>query len=71
MAEKLIPGLRHDTRIAILQQTATNEQSYSTEDQSTQGSDEESPTAFSDKPVLQYVIESDVSRNIVLGDLKG
>lgn len=71
MAQKLIPGLRHDIRIAILQQTATIEQSSLTEDQFNQGGDGKRSTTPSDKTVLQQVIESDVSRNIVLEDLKG
>ena len=71
MAQKLIPGLSHDTRIAILQQTDTDEKSPSPESQPTQNSDTAVPVTFSSKPVLQHVVESDLSRNVILHDLKG
>jgi len=64
IAQKLIPGLSHDTRIAILQQTAT-------ESSTSQSEGIEFSTVPSVKSVLEQVIESDVSRNIALQDLKG
>lgn len=71
MAEKLIPGLPPDTRIALLQQTSTHEQESTTDCRSTQGIQSDSSANSANKTVLQQVIESDVSRNIVLQDLKG
>jgi len=64
MAQQLIPGLSRDTRISILQQTAT-------EGVPSESGGIKIPTSSSGKTVLQQVVESDVSRNIVLQDLKG
>lgn len=71
MAEKLIPGLPPDTRIALLQQTSTHEQDSNAKSQSNQETLSGPSMNVLSKPVLQQVIESDVSRNIVLQDLKG
>lgn len=51
MAQKLIPGIPHATRIAILQQTdEQDEQSFGVE-------------PCQDKPVLESVLSSDKTRN--------
>ena len=50
MAEKLIPGIPHATRIAILQQTDEQEETYGA-------------VLNQDKTVLEAVISSDESRN--------
>ncbi|CAG8943979.1 unnamed protein product [Penicillium salamii] len=50
MAEKLIPGIPHATRIAILQQTDEQEESYGA-------------VLNQDKTVLESVLSSDESRN--------
>lgn len=50
MAEKLVPGIPHSTRIAILQQTDDNE-------------DEINDTAEQHVTVLEQVMSSDNSRN--------
>lgn len=52
MAEKLVPGIPHSTRIAILQQTDDNE-------------DEINDTAEQHVTVLEQVMSSDKSRNEV------
>lgn len=52
MAEKLVPGIPHSTRIAILQQTDDNE-------------DEINDTAEQHVTVLEQVMSSDNSRNEV------
>ena len=54
MAEKLVPGIPHSTRIAILQQTDANEDE--TDDMG---------TAEQDVTVLEQVMSSDSSRNEV------
>jgi len=50
MAEKLIPGIPHATRIAILQQTDEQDESFGT-------------GLNKDKTVLESVLSSDESRN--------
>jgi hypothetical protein len=50
MAEKLIPGIPHATRIAILQQTEEQDETF--------GAD-----LNKDKTVLESVLSSDESRN--------
>ncbi|OGM46713.1 ABC transporter [Aspergillus bombycis] len=56
MADKLVPGIPHSTRIAILQQTETS----SEEDRKDFAAEE---AANKNKTVLQYVLSSDHSRN--------
>ncbi|PYH92552.1 P-loop containing nucleoside triphosphate hydrolase protein [Aspergillus ellipticus CBS 707.79] len=60
MADKLVPGIPHATRIAILQQTDTATQSsLDTPDSDTDASDRKG------KPVLEYVLSSDDHKNEV------
>ena len=54
MAEKLVPGISHSTRIAILQQTDDNE-----------GESNDTGTAEQHATVLEQVMSSDSSRNEV------
>lgn len=56
MADKLVPGIPHSTRIAILQQTET-----ASEDDLMDFAAEEPENK--NKTVLQYVLSSDHSRN--------
>ena len=53
MADKLVPGIPHPTRVAILQQT----------DSSVQGSLQSGEEENRDKTVLEYVMSSDQHKN--------
>lgn len=59
MADKLVPGIPHSTRIAILQQTET-----ASEEDVKDFAAEEAENKH--KTVLQYVLSSDHSRNEVV-----
>ncbi|KAF9885952.1 hypothetical protein FE257_012242 [Aspergillus nanangensis] len=60
MADKLIPGIPHATRISILQQTDATSQEVS------DGSEEDTTDDYQSKPVLEYVMSSDNHRNEVI-----
>ena len=62
LSEKLIPGVPLNTRISILQQTASDQAP-------SEGRAGDSTLKLSDKPVLQQVIESDTYRNEILGEI--
>lgn len=61
MADKLVPGIPHSTRIAILQQT----------DSSGQEGLETNTVEAQNKTVLQYVMSSDNHRNEVIRHMNG
>jgi hypothetical protein len=67
LAHKLIPGIAPATRISILQQTTFQEHEQLLPDISDLGVDELSKT--SEPSALQYVIESDSSRNDYLREV--
>lgn len=61
MADKLVPGIPHSTRISILQQTDTSDREGS----------EKNTAETQDKTVLQYVMSSDNHRNEVIRNMNG
>jgi hypothetical protein len=65
MADKLVPGIPHLTRIAILQQTDAEAQKglHAFSDERQKHRHDES------KPVLEYAISSDHHRNEVIGKM--
>jgi hypothetical protein len=65
MADKLVPGIPHLTRIAILQQTDTEAQ----EGLQTFGDGRQRQSDEEIKPVLEYAISSDHHRNEVIGKM--
>ncbi|KAJ0425832.1 P-loop containing nucleoside triphosphate hydrolase protein [Aspergillus carlsbadensis] len=65
MADKLVPGIPHLTRIAILQQTDTEAQ----EGLETFGDERHKQREDESKPVLEYAISSDHHRNEVIGKM--
>jgi ABC-type glutathione transport system ATPase component len=64
MADKLVPGIPHPTRIAILQQTETEDEERIFE---CEGEDRDRR----DLPVLEYVMRSDRFRNEVVRKMDG
>lgn len=64
MADKLVPGIPHPTRIAILQQTET-------EDEERIAQPECEDRDRRDLPVLEYVMSSDRFRNEVVRKMDG
>jgi hypothetical protein len=64
MADKLVPGIPHPTRIAILQQTETEDEERIFE---CEGEDRDRR----DHPVLEYVMSSDRFRNEVVRKMDG
>lgn len=64
MADKLVPGIPHPTRIAILQQTET-------EDEVPTFQCEEEDRDRRNLPVLEYVMSSDRFRNEVVRKMDG
>jgi hypothetical protein len=68
LADKLVPGIAPATRISILQQTTFQEQQL-LPDISDLRVDE--PSQKSEQSALQYVIESDSSRNDYLREVAG
>ena len=71
LAERIIPGLPDGIRIAILQQTASDEVHPSKTYRSIGGEPEVESQAHTDRTVLQQVIESDQSRSAILHDING
>lgn len=69
LADKLVPGIAPATRISILQQTTFQEQEQLLPDISDLRVDE--PSQKSEQSALQYVIESDSSRNDYLREVAG
>ncbi|KAL3467538.1 P-loop containing nucleoside triphosphate hydrolase protein [Aspergillus heterothallicus] len=65
MADKLVPGIPHLTRIAILQQTDAEAQ----ERQPAFGNERQKQRDDESKPVLEYAISSDHHRNQVIGKM--
>ncbi|KAL3486831.1 P-loop containing nucleoside triphosphate hydrolase protein [Aspergillus germanicus] len=65
MADKLVPGIPHLTRIAILQQTDAEAQ----EGLQAFGDERQNQRHDESKPVLEYAISSDHHRNEVIGKM--
>jgi hypothetical protein len=70
IADKLIPGIAPVTRISMLQQTTFQEQEQALPDLSSLAIDK-SPEKTSQQSALQYVMESDASRNDYLREVAG
>ena len=70
IADKLIPGIAPATRISMLQQTTFQEQEQALPDLSSLAIDK-SPEKLFQQSALQYVIESDASRNDYLREVAG
>jgi hypothetical protein len=70
IADKLIPGIAPATRISMLQQTTFQEQEQALPDLSSLAIDK-SPEKSFQQSALQYVIESDASRNDYLREVAG
>jgi hypothetical protein len=70
IADKLIPGIAPATRISMLQQTTFQEQEQALPDLSSLAIDK-SPEKSSQQSALQYVIDSDASRNDYLREVAG
>jgi hypothetical protein len=65
MADKLVPGIPHLTRMAILQQTDTEAH----EGLQAFGDERQNQRHDESKPVLEYAISSDHHRNEVIGKM--
>lgn len=70
IADKLIPGIAPATKISMLQQTTFQEQEQALPDLSSLAIDEFPEKSFQ-QSALQYVIESDASRNDYLREVAG
>ena len=70
IADKLIPGIAPATRISMLQQTTFQEQEQALPGLSSLAIDESREKSFQ-QSALQYVIESDASRNDYLREVAG
>jgi hypothetical protein len=70
IADKLIPGIAPATRISMLGQTTFQEQEQVLPDLSSLAIDESREKSFQ-QSALQYVIESDASRNDYLREVAG
>lgn len=72
IADKLIPGVAWNTRIALLQQTSEEASSHHETSATTHGFDaNQTPKHLEELPALRYVVESDVQRFHYQRDVEG